>query len=58
MAGNKWQISDRLWEKMAPLILTMNRSKPPRYFDDLHGKTAYSAPFFGHVSKGLMAFQT
>ncbi|CAM7596947.1 Transposase [Morganella morganii] len=46
MAGNKWQISDRLWEKMAPLILTMNRSKPPRYFDDLHGKTAYSAPFF------------
>lgn len=46
MADNKWQISDRLWEKMAPLILTMNRSKPPRYFDDLHGKTAYSALFF------------
>ncbi|EFH2912248.1 IS5/IS1182 family transposase, partial [Escherichia coli] len=20
MAGNKWQISDELWEKMAPLI--------------------------------------
>lgn len=47
MAGSKWQISDELWEKMAPLIPTHETQHPQgSHRKRVDSRSAMSAIFF------------